>query len=341
MKFVDAHGVDEGAIDEGGLTAEMHSSFWRQVLHPSAGLFELGDTENGFKVLPRARAGPADLIKLQRVGRVLCKSLLDDHPIGESLCSFTFDFLVDQHEQRTFGCVDDALRALADLKSDLAAEWRRYLALDSSTFESYGLTRSDFDEQDSDDSALTSETLPAAVLAGCRWQLLGCRREALAALRHGFVEFVDLSMQLAPLYTSELMLMVQGRVEIRAEELIGCFAWPDSSPDAASTAGFVDVAHAAAASNILRALFGDEASFPASRRLKLLQFCTGLRALPLGGLRTPITFQWDSQDPQDSRLPVAHTCVPQLDCPCYTRHEAAADAFEKALAGGTEGFALE
>eukprot|EP00966_Prymnesium_polylepis_P155787 3599076-Prymnesium_polylepis.2 len=276
------------------------------------------------------------------VGRVLCKSVLDDHPIGESLGSLAFDFLVDQHEQRALGCVDDALRSLADFKSGLAATWRSYLALADDELESYGLNRSNFDEQDDgDDVALTHETLPAAVLAGCRWQLLGCRREALVALRRGFVEFVDLSLQLAPLDTSELMLMVQGRVDISAEELIGWFAWPDASPAAANAAGFVDVTHAAAASNVLRALFRDDAAIPAARRLKLLQFCTGLCALPLGGLRTPITLQWDSRLPQDGRLPVAHTCVPQMDCPCYSSHEAAVSAFEKALAANTDGFALE
>ena len=66
-----------------GLTAEAHGTFWREVLSSSANLFAHAADSSGATVLPRRGA---DAEALRRTGRMLCKSLLDDHPIGAGLC---------------------------------------------------------------------------------------------------------------------------------------------------------------------------------------------------------------------------------------------------------------
>ena len=64
---------------------------------------------------------------LRHTGRMLCKSLLDDHPIGGGLGGFVFEFLIDVHEQRAFRSPRAALRALAEYDAELAARWTTLL----------------------------------------------------------------------------------------------------------------------------------------------------------------------------------------------------------------------
>ena len=89
--------VGEEGIDQGGLTVEMHSQFWSEVVKSQ--LFDVSDGA----ALPtkRAAVGP-DVFRREVVGRMLCKSILDDHPIGGGLGGFVFEFLIDVHEQRAF-----------------------------------------------------------------------------------------------------------------------------------------------------------------------------------------------------------------------------------------------
>ena len=52
--------VGEDGIDQGGLTAEMHATFWREVLHSSHGLFHT--IAEGGAHLPRPDARREDLV---------------------------------------------------------------------------------------------------------------------------------------------------------------------------------------------------------------------------------------------------------------------------------------
>ena len=51
------------------------------MLKPEAGLFERARNSPSARVLPRPDA-PLD--KLKQLGRVLCKAVLDEHPIGSA-----------------------------------------------------------------------------------------------------------------------------------------------------------------------------------------------------------------------------------------------------------------
>ena len=330
--FIDRHGRPEDGIDDGGLTAEAHGTFWREVSSSSANLFEAAADSNGSTVLPRPGA---DADSLRRAGRMLCKSLLDDHPIGAGLCPFALEYLIGVHEQRSLRTPRAALAALSHYDPVLAAQWRGLLERTEDPARLDGLCLSDLnggsgnDDHDSDvqvglDVALSERNVAAAVLAGCKARLLGSRRDALEALRDGFSSLVDLSVQLAPLHTGELMLMVQGRVSISAQQLDDCFDWgAEASPPFPPRSNAI---------LLFRAFVRDGLTPP--QRLQLLRWCTARNALPVDGLNEKVTFKHsvgsggadgggggDRDATADARLPVAHTCSYEVALPNYSSGE--------------------
>ena len=327
--FFDEFLQQEPGMDRGGLSSELHTKFWEGVVQPSAGLFESSPDSEGGNLLPRADASPE---RLRQLGRVLCKAVIDEHPIGGGLARFLFESLVFEHhaERRVFDEARPhaALRALRDYDATLAAQWGGWLD-GGSEVEACGLALSDFDA-DLPDDAVTAANLPRAIVAGCRRRLLVGREGALRSLREGFTHFVDLTLQLAALSCDDMLRMVQGKLQISPEELVSCFIWPDASAQAAAKANFP------AGSRVheyLRTLLLD---LDEESRFKFLQWATALRALPPGGLQMDdcITLNYINVD--ESYLPVAHTCTRVLDLPDYSSSEALKEKLEMALqhAGG-------
>eukprot|EP00966_Prymnesium_polylepis_P115003 2658168-Prymnesium_polylepis.1 len=102
--------ADEKGEDWGALTACFFSSFWAQAFAPAAGLFEAApsseDGEGGKhrgKLLPAAprdgataEEAEAHYERLRRVGHVLLKCLVWEHPTGPQLATFAFAHLLDE-----------------------------------------------------------------------------------------------------------------------------------------------------------------------------------------------------------------------------------------------------
>ena len=198
VTFVDAFGMDEPGIDQGGLTVELHATFWSEVFKQGI-LFEQGDDG---RHLPRAGAPTDDL---EATGRMLLKSIIDDHPTG-GFSRFVFEFLADSHERRVFLPSQplEALRALEDFNPELAKQWRRCV-LEMGDEELSHLTLEQF-EPSLGDGVVTRANVAEVVVAGCRRKLLLERQEELEALRRGFTfdsrgshlpRGMDLEMQLA------------------------------------------------------------------------------------------------------------------------------------------------
>ena len=239
-----------------------------------------------------------------------------------------------------------ALAALVDYDADLAGRWAKYLI---EPMTGSGLTLGDFDGSLDDDDALADEEIPAtvealgkAIIAGCRWRLLTSRERSLCALRDGFVEHVDLRVQLGALSSAELMRMLRGNTDLSSEDLLDCFQWPDlRAPEHVERqAGF-----AAANSEVpryLREIILDEseAGLSAEQRLHLLQWCTALAALPCGGLREPITLKINAEaDPND--LPNVHTCTHEVFLPAYTSRALLQEKLLRAVEHRHDGFQIE
>ena len=118
--------VSEDGRDEGGLTAEMHASFWREVVRPEHGLFR--QLPEGGSHLLQADADPE---RLKAVGRMLLKSVLDDHPFGQGIGRFVFEYLCGAHEWRAFSndAPHYALHLLSDVDPVLARSWGQLLKM--------------------------------------------------------------------------------------------------------------------------------------------------------------------------------------------------------------------
>ena len=302
VTFIDAHGGEEEGEDLGGLTVELYSCFFREVLLQDFGLFEGAgdDTSTSIGLLP---SPTADQQAMNNIGRIMCRCVLDDQPLGRGLGRFVFEFLADTHEWRVFKDVHSALAALSDFDPELSQRWAQLLVQPPA-----GPTLDFFDPGAADEEVPPeSAAMERAVLAGCRHKLLVSREASLRALRDGFTEIVDLREQLGALSASELLLMLRGNTELSCEELLACFAWPDASAGAAAKAGFA--AAGSDAPRYLREIILDESpetGLGSLGRMRLLEWSTALTALPCGGLKDPITLKlYEGADEND--LPNVHT----------------------------------
>jgi hypothetical protein len=134
--FADANDEQEEGNDLGGLTVEMYSSFFRELLLRDLGLFEgVADDAGGGSSIGLLPKPDAPAAALEAVGRAICKCaacapkalrssqvsytvshgscrcasarrapvrrcVLDDQPIGSGLGCFLFEYLADAHERR-------------------------------------------------------------------------------------------------------------------------------------------------------------------------------------------------------------------------------------------------
>lgn len=183
--------------------------------------------------------------------------------------------------------------------------------MDAETLAACDLSLQYFDGEiaDESDEPVTPANVARAVVVGCRHSLLLSREPELRALRDGFSYALDLSLQLAPHPCDAVMLLVQGKHSISARDLLGCIAWdaPDSSP----------------AAPLLRELIECDESegLDEGQRRLLLRWCTGLIAVPVGGLKrriTPIEFVPPRGSPADASFPDPHTCSSELELPSYS-----------------------
>ena len=274
------------------------------------------------------------------IGRVLCKCVLEETPIGRGLGQFVFDFLADAHERRVFSDARLALSALADFDPGLAQSWGQLLVQPVA-----GLTLDYFDP-DADEEELDAETahMERAVLTGCRYKLLTCREASLRALRTGFIETVDLQVQLGALTAAELLRMMRGNTEFSREELLECFQWPDlpgSSMGLQAQAGFADAA--SDCPRYLREIIVDdsvESGLSNAERLHLLEWCTALTALPCNGLKDPIILK-HYVGANFNDLPNVHTCTHEVHLPPYQNREQMRCKLLKAVEHRHDGFHIE
>lgn len=395
VTFVDAWGVKEEGVDEGGLTAEMYSSFWRHAVRPDVGLFESG--AEGCGCMPQVNAR---IESLESVGLVMAKCVLDDHPLGSGLCPFVLSFLVHGMEAAELREPEAALAALAQVDPALAQSWRALVSVESDVeLMAMGLKMGDFlhldaniragarvkarflassegetqhteyyegtaavvhadgtvdvDYDDGDqekavasryvellqpaDVAITLNNIRRAVLEGVRERLLGERRPALLALRRGFQDLEDLTVQLAALSDEHLQLMLQGRVVLSATDLLSCFELPSASVVARAESGFTE---ASAVPELFERLLLDDTVFDEARRLRMLQWCTSLGALPSGGLADKITLKLFS-DAGDDALPMVHTCTREMHLPEYRSFEQLQAKLLQALEHSEDGFLMD
>ena len=356
----------ESGVDNGGLTVEAHSAFWREVC--KSNLFSDG--------LPAPGAPPEQLVG---VGRMLAKSLCDDHVTGSGLARFALEYVVHGPAGRTLSSPRLALEALSECDAELAQRWRRCVELSAlavglivapgvsiivkltlapsfvcsyldagSVPSGHELQLSNFDDDlaEEEDAPVTGANLVVAVLAGCRQRLLTKRRASLDALKRGFAESIDLSMQLAPLSSEQLALMVRGRVSVSPEELVECFQWPEPAEATKLVHGKSSwtAEKFVLACRLLRGVLSDAEAINEGQRLALLQWATGLNALPKGGLKDQtagLIKLLPYPDASEATLPEVHTCTRDMHLPPYTYPYQVTERLHKLLEHSDGGFNKE
>ena len=342
VSFVDASTrEEEEGHDLGGLTAEMYSCFFREMLLPDAALFEGVDGAVSIGLLPTSSARPEHMVA---IGRIMCKCLLDDQPIGAGLGRFIFEYIADTHETRVFQNPHAALGALADFDPTLAQQWAKLL---SKPIEELELTLDMFDEdaicRDGEYLPATEEAIGGAIIAGCRSRLLTKRERSLQALRAGFTEHgdTDLRIHLGIFSSDELVRMLRGNTELSAADLSGCFEWPDQAASAAEAAGFETVG--SEVPRFLREIIEDEqpeTALSSEVRLHILEWATALTALPCGGLKDPILLRLYDQA-GDNDLPNVHTCTHEVHLPAYSSRMQLKEKLLRAVEHRHDGFHIE
>jgi hypothetical protein len=202
------------------------------------------------------------------------------------------------------------------LLQDLAKRWCALLVQPQE-----GLTMELFDDNAEDHQLpvpADSASFGRAIIAGCRRRLLTDRAVSLHALREGFTETIDLSIQLGAFATAELLLMLRGRACISCSELLECFEGAPALSSALSSASHAtDAADGFDAPRYLLELIA-EGVLDAKERLDLLEWATALRALPCGGLKERIRLR-PYEGATDEDLPMVHTCSLEVHLPACAR----------------------
>ena len=242
----------EDGKDDGGLTEEMHVAFWKGVTSAELGLFECADqlhSRDQPVFLPKPGACTQSL---EMVGLMLCKSLINRHPTGPGLARFVFDFLLEAEgkQSRAFAKeskpimeqAETAIDSLSHFDVQYASMCNGYLREQETgelrTSESIATHFGGYslreivklpDGHELSDQPVTVDNLPCAIVASSRWILRESRLAQLQALRNGFTCYVDVTTQLRPLPSPDVMQVVQGRpATLSAEQLIAEIEWPDT-----------------------------------------------------------------------------------------------------------------
>ena len=315
----------------GGLSQDMHASFWLGVIHEDMRLFEVRDT-----ALPSAGA---DTERLECVGQFLAKSIIDEKPIGRGLSRFVFEFLIDE-TSRTFDTskpIDQqarvALSALQDFDAELARQYSEVLHGD--LVEGAHIIGEFAPNRDDADLPVTKHNRAEVIVSGCKYLLWEYREDALLALRTGFStrevcckQPIDLRLPLQRFFTADLQLLVQGQdAGVSTADLISSIEWPREGMLTVYEAGFPHQSNTIA---LLREIMDDEEVFNTQRRAAFLQWATARHVLPAGGLdatsngKIKLRCNRDAASGYDEArwgLPTVKTCVAELWLPSFSRRE--------------------
>ena len=319
----------EAGVDEGGLAREMFALFFEGALAPAAGLFEDAGGEVLLPArLPRgegaaARAARAD--RLEAFGRALVAALYEGCGAPPRLGPSLFKYLahgaahaaagVDQRRGApskfyfTQAAAGDgrALRDLQKFDPALGASLERMLARAPPDGQGWGLDFGDVSSSDDDAGggarAVTEANKHAFVVLKVRRALVGRRRDALEAIRRGFVAALrELSPEAAPFL--KLFSSTDWRVLLCADD---DRLTPDRVLDALAFVGWPK------RSVVPDALRRSVRAFDKDSLRRFLVFATGSPGLPSApGFEIQVRAQ-----PRSPALPVAHTCFFHLDIPDY------------------------
>ena len=363
----------EAGIDDGGLTNEMYAKYFDQLLMLRPDLFA-STGAIGARALPTkdatwtARPDAARIEKdFERVGRVMCRAVLDGRPIPKALAST----IVVRCLQGVEPAVLNASGAMVRGPFSKTALLEDLLLIDDpgiSGICEYIVGEDDMSEMfDTVGTALCwskngqwSAADPDTQILALPWsnepadrilvferlvqrEIIEPRRKALEAMRRGFatVEMVpQLTRTLFP-SSKELVRFICGDDKLDADKLWSLFTFDEE----AYSQTFIDYDHPSGEFGLymeddptMRHLKTVLSEFCDAERLKFFKFVSGLAAIPATrpGEAKPFQLLVDGKVLETNRLPTTSTCYYQLHCPPYTTKDVLKDKLRLAIEA--EGF---
>ena len=362
----------EAGIDDGGLTNEMYAKYFDQLLMLRPDLFA-STGAIGARALPTkdatwtARPDAARIEKdFERVGRVMCRAVLDGRPIPKALASTIVVRFLQGVEPAALNASGAMVRGPFS-KTELLDE---LLLIDDpgiSGICEYIVGEDDMSEMfDTVGTALCwskngqwSAADPDAEILALPWsnepadrilvferlvqrEIIEPRRKALEAMRRGFatVEMVpQLTRALFP-SSRQLSRFISGDDELSAESLWSLFTF---DPEA-YTQTLIEYDHTSEGiytedEPTMRHLRDVLSEFCDADRLKFFKFVTGLTAIPVTrpGAAKPFQLLIDGKGTDINCLPSASACYYQLHCPAYPTKDVLMKKLRLAI-HETEGF---
>lgn len=205
--------INEQGVDMGGLTADMYNCFFREVVKSEHGLFEAGSGSSSAGMpqyhLPLSappRTSSSDcrkqirhLTHLEAIGKAIAKSIYDQYCIPEVFPTSFWKFLCASGAEFNF-------RDLEIFDPQLALSLTKIISCDG--VDSWQL---DFEDVGEQNRAVTDENKVEYVRRKTYHVLLGCRLDALNAIKRGFHSIRELNAQLRVFSYRELMHLVHGQ----------------------------------------------------------------------------------------------------------------------------------
>eukprot|EP00947_MAST-08B_sp_MAST-8B-sp1_P006238 g6238.t1 len=347
FKFVAADGMVEPGVDEGGLTAELFSDFWKLLFAKNS-----DGVSTGFESLFRSSSPEltvflpkcghdhstcecaAGKCRYYDIGRVLLKCVIEMHVLPQRyLPRHVIQYLVSpsqalDHYSPAAPTGDDVQRMLGDMETfdtSYAKSLRNMYEMSGEALG--GMTVGDFDGSDSIDP-LTDANKAACIVKKIRSVLLDDVRGALDCLRSGFClerasstqpllrePLIDLTPHLALWSADELMDLIYGE-EILTADLVKDYLRFDANVVQRSQ------------EHLLR--FVGEASESGLRQL--LKFMTGSENLASRGNKEQQALKITQV--ARGRMPAAHTCVRELEVPDEEAYETFRDKLKDSISQG-------
>ncbi|GAQ80111.1 HECT domain containing ubiquitin ligase [Klebsormidium nitens] len=234
----------EEGMDAGGLTAELFYLFLLSCLRAEGPGTDKKEWANTFL----------------QIGKVFIKSILDQVPLPRRLASTFFKFVLD--------CPLD-LDDLGSFDPQLKRSYESILAATSEDLDNMCLS---FDSVGDPADAVTSENRAQFVDQMVYEKLLGCRLEALEALREGMSQIGPLYDQLRTLSPAALEDRMCGTEVMNGRDVAVFLHFPPG-----------ELSQAVHKEQLLALLD----AWDQSTLSDFLKFTTGLCVLPIGGLKNP------------------------------------------------------
>lgn len=273
----------EEGIDVGGLTTNMYTEFFKQIVDPKYGIFECSD--NNEKILYLPKSSYKDIKVLKTIGKIMIKCIYDQRVIPEIFPPCLFKYFLD---------IKVIFRDLEIYDKQMSHSLNQIML---TSIDDYGFNFEEFNEKSRD---VTNENKQEYKDKKLEFYLVTKRKEQLEAMKQGFHSIRDLSLQLQLFSSQEFILILFGQELIDPKRIIELLQFE----------GFNE-------SQTPNDLISILQEFSNLNLRMFLEFITGQCGLKENEKRRILIYKSNNRN----SLPISHVCGWQLDLPDYQNRD--------------------